>query len=783
MASNYPVNYDTNSNLYQVRDGLRVVLAEDYNPGDTSITVLADETTMRLFSNTGIITLTEQCSDIEFRALSFSYTSRTLTTFDGLTLLSGFIDSVKPKNRTNVTQNVMAEHHNAIKDALIASQLFAGKKGEIGTKPLVGTMEERVNYVRQVAFQPKAWFNVDKTVGIAPLTVTFTDQSFRLGTDGVSSNIQYFWDFGDNTTSLISYISVISGVSNLEVVSVVPSVISLISYVPNNISNVIVEDIDGATISKVYTEPGIYTVKLRIVNDFGEDEVVFHNLIEARFPAPSEACISFVLRANQFLSVPGVPTGGPYVTTPVIRAPANSIIDMYVPSGINPNTPGVSYGGETVIDGKTIDSIEAYTWSLSDDLAHGNSSLARAVFSIGGTYDLILRCDTDFGAYRITTYNNAFDIVEKYNLWLWLYNSSKTQASVSEFGLLSETFKTTVAPLTLNVNDNFLVNTISNPVLNSDQQLREFRRNVGFAPRTTASSGNAGTGLLYWASGRSPASSSLNEKIFSSEFNGFTQVYTTGFTKIGGDIQRPWNWLSLASLQNIYFILGGVTGAIAPSTSPTNQTKDVVSLSTLTATNPASVLTAANYLNGADELMQNEVTYNESGLAEQGNMSIYRGCWFDDAGYFLRNQGTGTFFRIKSFYKTSGNTSEPFLNIRKLPDMAGPSRVEGQLVPLSTGVFFFSNSGSVAAYNPTTGVWSTGGPGVNSPAFRSLQDSSVIGFDNEAQTLLASSDNDKIAYLSFDYSTKAFIKFNENDTTFSNVTIRPTGNQWNMTIF
>ena len=111
------------------------------------------------------------------------------------------------------------------------------------------------------------------------------------------------------------------------------------------------------------------------------------------------------------------------------------------------------------------------------------------------------------------------------------------------------------------------------------------------------------------------------------------------------------------------------------------------------------------------------------------------------------------------------------------------SRVEGQLVPLSTGVFFFSNSGSVAAYNPTTGVWSTGGPGVNSPAFRSLQDSSVIGFDNEAQTLLASSDNDKIAYLSFDYSTKAFIKFNENDTTFSNVTIRPTGNQWNMTIF
>lgn len=783
MPSNYPDQYDNNFNLYSVKDGLRVILAEDYNPGDTSITVLGDETTMRLFNNTGIITLTEQCSDIEFRALSFTYTSRTLTSFDGISLLPGFVDTIKPKNKTNVTQNVMAEHHNAIKDALISVQQFAGKKGDIGTQPLVGTMEERVNFVRQVAFQPKAWFKVNKNIGIAPLTVTFTDQSFRLGTDGVSSNIQYVWDFGDNTTSTISYISVIEGISNLEVVSVIPSVISLISYVPNNISNIIVEDIDGSTISKVYTEPGIYSVKLRVINDFGEDEVIFYDLIEARYPAPADACVSFILRANQFLSVPGVPTGGPYTTTPTIRAPANSIIDMYVPSGINPNTPNVSFAGETVIDGKTIDPVEVYTWSLSDDLSHGNSSVARAVFGVGGTYDLILRCDTTFGSYRITTYNNAFDIVEKFNLWLWICNSSRTQASVSEFGLLSETFKSTVAPLTLNVNENFLINTNTNPVVNSEQQLREFRRNLGFAQRTTAASGNGGTGLLYWASGRSAGSSSLNEKIYSADFNGFTQVYTSGFTKLGGDIQRPWNWLSLASSSKIYFILGGITGSIAPNTSPTNQTQDVVSISSLLATNPANTFNSSNYINGADELMENEVTYNESGVAQQGNISIYRGCWFDDAGYFLRNQGTGTFFRIKSFYKTSGNTSEPFINIRKLADMAGSSKVEGQLLPLSTGVFFFSNSGSASAFNPTTGVWKTGGPGVNSPAFRGLQDPSVVGFDSEAQPLLAASDNDKIAYLSFDYSNKAFIKFNENDTTFSSVTPRPTGSQWNMTIF
>ena len=767
MSINFPTSFDNDANLYKVSDGLRVVLAEDYNPGDTSITVNADEAVMSLFDVTGIITITDQCADPQLRALSFTYTSRTLTTFDGLELLSGFIDNAKPKNYTSVTQNVMAQHHNVIKDSIIAIQEFAGKQGEVAARPLEGTMEERINYLRQIALQPKAWFKVNKTTGLAPLTVTFTDQSFRLGTDGASSNIEYFWDFGDNTASSISY----------------ASVMQLTSYVPNNISNIIVQDLDGSTISKVYTDPGIYTVKLRVVNDFGEDTVIFDDLIEAKYPAPSEACVTFVARANQIITTAGVPSGGPYTTTPVIRAPINSIIDMYIPSGVNPNTPGVTYSGENIIDGDIIDPIETYTWSFSDDLSHGNSTQARAVYSVGGVYDMILRCDTQLGAYRITAYQGAFDIVEKVNLWLWIYNNDKSNASVSEFGILSETFKSTVAPLTLNVNESFLVNTIANPVLNSTQQLREFNRNVGFAPRTAAASGSGGTGILYWASGRAANSSTLNEKILSSQFNGFTHVYTSGISSAGSDIQRPWNWVGMASAQKIYFILGGVNDTITPNTSPTNQIKDVVSLSTLGADVPSAVFANENYVNGASELQENEVSYNISGQPEQGHMSVYRSCWKDDAGFFMRNQGTGTFFRIKSFYKTTGNTSEPFINIRKLTDMAGSSKVEGQLASLSTGVYFFSNSGSVAAYNPTTGVWGTGGPGANPLAFKALQDTSVSGFDSESQTLLAASDGNNTAYISFDYSTKAFIKFNELDTTFSSITNRPTGSQWNMAIF
>ena len=96
--STYPIILDTDENLFLVSDGLRVQLAEDYLPGDKFITIFGNEDTIRSFDETGIITLTEQCSEPELRAISFYYSSRTLTTFEGLELLPGFVDVIKTKN-------------------------------------------------------------------------------------------------------------------------------------------------------------------------------------------------------------------------------------------------------------------------------------------------------------------------------------------------------------------------------------------------------------------------------------------------------------------------------------------------------------------------------------------------------------------------------------------------------------------------------------------------------------------------------------------------------------
>ena len=111
-SSNYPDTLDDSTNLYEVHDSARVKLTEDYKPGDKSITVTNDALALSKFPTSGLITLTEQCSEPDERAISFFYSSKVDSVFSGLEILPGFKDVIKSKKITNVTQNVMASHHN-----------------------------------------------------------------------------------------------------------------------------------------------------------------------------------------------------------------------------------------------------------------------------------------------------------------------------------------------------------------------------------------------------------------------------------------------------------------------------------------------------------------------------------------------------------------------------------------------------------------------------------------------------------------------------------------------
>lgn len=758
-SSNYPDVFDSNANLYEVHDSLRVRLAEDYNPGDKSITVMEDSFSLVNFPATGLITLTEQCSEPDKRAISFFYSSRADNIFSGLEILPGFEDVIKPKKITNVTQNVMASHHNQIKESVIAIQKFIGIEGTYDDKPLGETMEGRINFLRKLVLRPRAWFTSDKTTGIVPLTVEFNDLSFQVGTDGTTGTIDYIWDFGDG--------------KNLSTTST------------DNVTN-------------IYSTPGKYDVSLTVKNNQGSDVLKLPSYIYARLEAPDEAIVNLIKRTGQLYIaatrydqngdlIHGINTSNPDDAHPILKTKTNTIIDLQIPEGKN-TTTGKSYSGE-LLDGNDypIDPVTSYTWSLSDDLSHSNNRKTRAAYSIGGLYNVIVRTDTDLLSYRITQYPNVIDVVEDVNLWLWNYSAdSSTDVRSYEFGLLSETFKTGPAPIkALNIDSSFL----SSHPINSEQLIKEFNRNNGMASRTATTSGSGGESVLYWATGRADDEAVTKEGIDFLLYNAFQGTYSTSSTI--SSIARRWNWISFNTLSDVYFLLGltdAEESSITKFTSPTNQS--MVKRGLVDFGDSSSTFTDSNYKNGAEELKHNAAlgaggNFHAAdpfkGEPVYGHFSSYRTAYKNNTGYIIRNEGSGPTFRLKSFYRTEGVASAPIQTIRKLTNMPGTVKYEGQLVPLTSGLYFFDNSSSVSVYNDTAEVWETGQSVATS--FISLQDTSVSGFGDTTNTLLAASDGDRKVYLSFDYSEKAFISFNETDLTFKSLGSRPTGTQWQMGVY
>ena len=85
---------------------------------------------------------------------------------------------------------VMAEHHNALKDAIIKIQAKLGLVDNPDPKSLHGI----IRTLEQRWLAPKAIFKAFPTAGAPPLIVRF--QNFSGG-----HGLHYLWDFGDGTTS------------------------------------------------------------------------------------------------------------------------------------------------------------------------------------------------------------------------------------------------------------------------------------------------------------------------------------------------------------------------------------------------------------------------------------------------------------------------------------------------------------------------------------------------------------------------------------------------------
>lgn len=187
MLSVFPETLDDFDSLYRATNNSKVPLKHTLTYNANRIIV---ETT-KGFPPNGILRIG---SDIgvpgEFEMIYYS--SKTNNTFEKL--MRGFAGSRKREWKANinfVSNSVFAEHHNAIKDAIIKMEINCGVYVAPTAESLNGILK-----AQEIRFlTPKPLFRAFPIKGPSPLKVRF--QNFTTG-----HIVRYLWDFGDGGTSL-----------------------------------------------------------------------------------------------------------------------------------------------------------------------------------------------------------------------------------------------------------------------------------------------------------------------------------------------------------------------------------------------------------------------------------------------------------------------------------------------------------------------------------------------------------------------------------------------------
>lgn len=183
----FPVAIDDKDILYTATNNSKTALKQtlSYN----GQTIIVEDTSS--FPDKGIIRVgftSEGQGNFELIA----YNKKTGNTFQQLKRgFAGSKQNVWRPGEAYVTNSVVAEHHNAIKDALINIEVDLGLKENPDPLSLNGILKQQ-----EVRFlTPKPLFRAFPTKGPPSLQVRF--QNFTTG-----HIVRHLWDFGDGGTSL-----------------------------------------------------------------------------------------------------------------------------------------------------------------------------------------------------------------------------------------------------------------------------------------------------------------------------------------------------------------------------------------------------------------------------------------------------------------------------------------------------------------------------------------------------------------------------------------------------
>lgn len=183
----YPVAIDDKEMLYEATNNSWVVLRQTVSY--SSNIIIVDDTSG--FPSSGMLRVGPPPGESGEYEMIY-YATKTSNTFTGLKRgFCGSRQSVWYAGQAYASNAVSADHHNAIKDAIINTEADLGIKDNPTSESLNGILKSQ-----EVRFlSPKPLFRSFPCKGPPPLKVRF--QNFTTG-----YIIRYLWDFGDGGTSL-----------------------------------------------------------------------------------------------------------------------------------------------------------------------------------------------------------------------------------------------------------------------------------------------------------------------------------------------------------------------------------------------------------------------------------------------------------------------------------------------------------------------------------------------------------------------------------------------------